>query len=130
MSRRPNAMERPAGLDALMRTPRLGPPEHVKNPAKWAHERLVGYIQSFEAALDDEHEIGARLVSFGATVVFHIEDIGYHGPDIITFRGIDTDGRRVQLVQHVTQLSVLLIAMEKIGPEARRIGFALSEEGE
>lgn len=43
------------------------------NPAAWTYERLGNYIRDFEADLDNEHEIGARLVSFGQSVVFHIE---------------------------------------------------------
>ena len=59
------------------------------NPAAWTYQKLGESIKDFEADLDKEHEIGARLVSFGQTVVFHIEDVGYYGPDIITFSGIN-----------------------------------------
>ncbi|SRR6266566_1396292 len=51
---------------------------HKLNTAKWTHERLTEYIKDFEAALDDDHEIGAQLVSFGPNVTFHIEYIGYY----------------------------------------------------
>ncbi|MCK4349948.1 MAG: hypothetical protein KAX13_03775, partial [Candidatus Krumholzibacteria bacterium] len=95
------------------------------NPAKWTYERLAKYIQEFESSLDDNHEIGARLVSFGTKIVFHIENIGYHGPDIITFYGIDDSGQNVQLIQNISQLSVLLVAVKKTGKEPRRIGFSL-----
>ena len=40
----------------------LGFDSHKLNPAEWAHERLGKYIKEFEAELDDDHEIGARLV--------------------------------------------------------------------
>ena len=95
------------------------------NPAKWTYERLGTYIMDFEASLDEEHEIGARLVSFGQAITFHIQDIGYYGPDIINFNGIDSEGQKVQLIQHISQLSVLLVAMKKFkeNEKARRIGF-------
>jgi len=93
------------------------------NPAQWMHQRLGEYVKGFESQLDDHHEIGARLVSFGATVVFHIEDIGYYGPDIITFRGTNDHGERVQLIQHISQLSVLLVAVKRLHETARRIGY-------
>jgi hypothetical protein len=69
--------------------------------------------KDFEAELDDDHEIGARLVSFGQNVTFHIEDIGYHGPDMITFYGRTESMEKVQLIQNISQLSVLLIAVNK-----------------
>ncbi len=102
-------------------------PKNV-NPAEWTYERLAKYIEEFEKSLDNEHEIGARLVSFGQSIVFHIDDIGYHGPDIITFYGKDNIGQDVQLIQNIAQLSVLLVAMKKLGEKAKRIGFQLVQE--
>lgn len=91
---------------------------------------MVDYINDFEKELDDEHEIGARLVSFGSTITFHIQDIGYWGPDIISFTGVDDNSQRVKLIQHTSQLSVLLIAVTKTEEKARRIGFDIKEKME
>jgi hypothetical protein len=54
--------------------------------------------------------------------------LGYYDPDILTFYGRDEEGMKTQLVQHVTQLSVILRAVPKVAPEipARRIGFHLA----
>ena len=98
------------------------------NPAKWAYESLGEYIKNFEAELDEDHEIGARLVSFGQSVTFHIEDISYEGPGIITFYGRTEAMEKVQLVQHVSQLSVLLIAVKKQQDKPRRIGFTANKK--
>lgn len=95
------------------------------NPARWMHERVVRSINDFELALDNDQEVGGRLISFGPDFVFHIEDVGYWGPDMIIFYGRDNLGKKIQLLQHVSQLSVLLVAVDKQQPEARRIGFAL-----
>lgn len=105
----------------------LKPPKSL-NPAKWMHERIVSSINDFEKRLDSDHEVGARLVSFGSDVTFHIEDVGYWGPDMIIFHGVSTEGKRVQLLQHVSQLSVLLVAADKVHEKARRIGFDLTEK--
>ena len=89
------------------------------------HERIVRSINDFEADLDQDHEVGARLVTFGVDVTIHIDDVGYWGPDIIIFHGVNQDRKRVQLLQHISQLSVLLIAVDKIEKQARRIGYRL-----
>lgn len=102
-------------------------PESATNPARWTHTRLGEYVRDFESKLDDTQEIGARLVSFGSTVVFHIQSVGYYGPDIITFHGVNENGERVQLIQNISQLSVLLVAMKKINEKPRRIGFTWDE---
>src|SRR5581483_3489076 len=100
-------------------------------PAERAAEdmfyRLASYIREFEANLDHDHEVGARMVSFGTAVQFHIVDMGYWNPDIITFDGVDEGGHRMKLIQNVSQLNVLLIGMPKRSDDepARRIGFEL-----
>jgi hypothetical protein len=97
-----------------------------KSPARWAYERLVHYIRNFEAQLDGNEEVAMGFAGSDAGVL-KIEGLGYYDPDILTFYGRDEEGMKTQLVQHVTQLSVLLRAVPKITPEvpARRIGFHL-----
>jgi hypothetical protein len=52
--------------------------------------------------------------------------VGFSDPDLITLYGHDDDGLRTQLVQHVSQLSVILRAVPKAdAAPARRIGFRL-----
>jgi len=93
------------------------------NPALRIYETLGKKIKKFEDNLDDVHEIGARLVSFGQDVTFHIEHVEYDSGDIICFSGITQNGDRVQLIQHFSQLNVLLIAVQRLEEKARRIGY-------
>ena len=104
--------------------------ERYMNQAESMYKRVVRSINSFEEQLDQEHEVGARLVNFGSELTFHIEDVGYWGPDIIIFDGRGQDGNSVQLLQHISQLSVLLVALKKVHEEPRRIGFNLLESVE
>lgn len=113
--------------------PQLNPlPDGLKTPvqrksaARWAYERLILYIRNFEEQLDGEHEIAMGFTG-GQTGVMRIEGMGYFDPDIVTFYGSDTSGARTQLVQHVTQLNVMLRALPKPADssEANRIGFRL-----
>jgi len=101
-------------------------PLDEKSPAEWAYERLVIYIQNFEEQLDAEHEIAVGFVG-GDAGVLRIEGLGFFDPDIVTFYGTDVDGTKTQLIQHVTQLSVMLRAIPKESTEvaAKRIGFRL-----
>lgn len=104
-------------------------PIEDKSPAEWAYERLILYIQNFEKQLDEEHEVAMGFVG-GEAGVLRIEGLGFFDPDIVTFYGTDAEGARTQLIQHVSQLSVILRAFPKEKPqdEARRIGFRLAEE--
>lgn len=98
------------------------------SPAAWAYQRLVSYIQNFESQLDRAEEVAVGFAG-GEAGVLRIEGLGYFDPDILTFYGRDDEGARMQLVQHVTQLSVILRAVPVRSPQepARRIGFRLPD---
>lgn len=104
-------------------------PIEKKGPAEWAYERLILYIQNFEEQLDDDHEIAVGFTSGNAGVI-RIAGIGYFDPDIVTFYGTDEFGAKTQLIQHVSQLGVMLRALpkQKTDQEPRRIGFRLAAE--
>ena len=105
-----------------------GPVEN-KSPARWAYERLILYIRNFEEQLDNEHEVAMGFAGSDAGVL-RIEGLGYFDPDLITFYGADEHGSRMQLIQHVTQLTVTLRALPTPTVEVapRRIGFQLARE--
>lgn len=104
-------------------------PVQQKSPAEWAYERLILYIQNFEQQLDNEHEIAMGFAG-GDAGVLRIEGMGYFDPDIVTFYGSDETGAKTQLIQHVSQLSVILRALPKQPQqiEAKRIGFRLAQD--
>lgn len=110
-----------ANLDRINRPAISLPVGHVS----WMYERLIRSIDEFEKKLDQEHEIGARLVTFGNHEVIHIEDVGYWGPDLVIFYGTSSEGKPLELLQHQSQVNVLLVAVPKEGPKPRRIGFEL-----
>ncbi|MBC7132120.1 MAG: hypothetical protein H5U16_03320 [Roseovarius sp.] len=100
-----------------------------KSPAQWAYERLILYIRNFEETLDDAHEVAMGFAGSDAGTI-RIEGMGYFDPDILTFYGQDQMGMRTQLIQHVSQLSVMLRALPKQAEEAppARIGFRLAQD--
>ncbi len=104
-------------------------PVEEKSPAQWAYERLILYIKNFEEQLDNEHEVAMGFTG-GDAGVLRIEGIGFFDPDVITFYGADESGARTQLIQHVSQLSVMLRALPvAVKTEApKRIGFRLAAE--
>ncbi|WP_297799723.1 DUF6173 family protein [uncultured Brevundimonas sp.] len=99
------------------------------NPAEWAFVRLSRMIQDFEAGLDKDEEIGASVVGLPGDGTMQIVDVGFWGPDLIMFFGRNTDGKPVRLIQHYSQINVVLNAVKKPEDqaEANRIGFRLDE---
>ncbi|WP_284325760.1 DUF6173 family protein [Cypionkella aquatica] len=98
-----------------------------KSPAEWAYERVILYIRNFESQLDAQQEIAMGFAGSEAGIL-KIEGLGFFEPDLLTFYGRDDEGLKTQLVQHVSQLSVMLRAVPKARPEAPpiRIGFRLT----
>ena len=116
---KPLAKEKPLAITAPEE-------EKAKGPAEWAYDRLVLYIRKFESQLDQSQEIAMGFAG-GDAGVLRIEGLGYYEPDLITFYGRDDAGLKTQLVQHISQLSVILRAVPTDAPEEppRRIGFRL-----
>jgi hypothetical protein len=95
------------------------------DPAAWMHQRLVHQVMEFEKNLGPEHEVGGRFVEGPSGEPLHLSNIASWGPDMILFMGEFPDGRKWELVQHYSQVSMLLVAVLKINDEPRRIGFEL-----
>jgi hypothetical protein len=99
-----------------------------ENPAEWAFVRLSKLIEDFEKGLDEDDEVGARIVGLPGDGTMSIEDVGFWGPDFIMFLGRNADGKPVRLIQHYGQINVLLDVRKRPQErQARRIGFQLSE---
>ena len=99
------------------------------NHASEFRKRLLGWIGDFSDKLDETHEVGVRLVSFGQAVVFYLIDIGFWNPSLISFSGVMSDGSPVELIQHVSQISVLLMRLPREDPSKpkRLMGFSGEE---
>ena len=103
------------------------PAAKAKSPAESAYDRIILYIRTFEAQLNADQEVAMGFAGSEAGIL-RIDGLGFFAPDILTFYGSDEAGLKMQLIQHVSQLSVMLQARPKAHPDdaPRRIGFRLS----
>lgn len=87
-------------------------------------EALKKQVTEFEDKLADGEETAAWLANFGVNVTLVITEITYRHPHLIILKGEDQHGRRQELLQHVAQVFLLLVAVPtKSNQKARRIGF-------
>lgn len=93
-------------------------------------KRIVHEVRSFESSLDPAHEVGMRLVSFGQALTFHVAHIGFIEPSLIVFEGLTEAQQPVKLVQHVNQISFLLMKMQRLEPEKPKKPIGFSSESE
>jgi len=99
------------------------------NMADYQYEVIMGRIKDFEDQLDDEHEIAIQLMSFGKDILLYVTDISFSNPSTLVFHGL-VNGQNATLIQHMSMLSFLLLAVKKPEPAkpARRIGFHVDEK--
>jgi hypothetical protein len=107
-----------SALSEIANTPLMPP-----NMAESAVGAIYEEIGDFEASLDDLHEMGMSIVGGPAGVCLHVRRIYRYGTDKLVFDGIDSDGRPLRLIQHLSQLNFLMMSAKKIGNTAARIGF-------
>lgn len=95
--------------------------------AKWMYKRIVESIKEFEKSIPETMQAGGRFVSSPTGASFSIDDVDYWNPDMIRFYGTLPDGAKVQLLQHTSQLNLLLVAVPRrddLSKPRRKIGFS------
>lgn len=129
----------PVGLSSSVRVQITGCPDtpalveaQPKNmsPAQWMYLRIGQAIVAFEKTLDAQHEVGFHLVSTSGGQTMHVLDVGFWAPDLVLFFGRSGDGSPIQLMQHVTQVNLMLVAAKKQTEDAppNRIGFDIMQK--
>ena len=92
--------------------------------ADFKYEVLREEIEVFQRELSEEYDVMVELTSFGLQMIMQVTNIGYQNPDILFFYGF-CNGQKAQLIQHVSQLNFMLLAIKKEEPKRKpnRIGF-------
>lgn len=92
-------------------------------------KELVNRINEFNSKLDNDKQVAIRLVSFGQNITLIVNSLGYKNPSLVYFRGVTENGDPVELIQHISQISFLLLATQRKSPEQpkRPIGFFVSQ---
>lgn len=96
----------------------------ASSTAKVAATTIYNKMIKFQKELDNTHDIALSLVQFGASMTVFVDGVGYSGYNLVVFYGTDVVGNKVELIQHINQLSFILISCPKeVEMEKRKIGF-------
>lgn len=96
--------------------------QYQNNASEMIYDSIIEQVLSFQKTLNNEEEVGLRLISFG-NCVYHLQGIDYQKPELLYFYCKDDSGNEAQLIQHVSQLNLLLIKVKKLDEQPTRIGF-------
>lgn len=103
----------------------LTPPPSSGQYAETQFEIIKQYVLEFQAALDEEHDVGVLLSSFGSSVLMEVQQIGFHHPVLLVFKGTVQEKPTI-LIQHISQINFLLQVVPKATDKPRRtIGFSV-----
>lgn len=99
----------------------------AENIAKHIYDQVVKYQSNLNATND----VALVITQFSQSTTILVQNIGYIGYNLVCFYGRGTDGKPLELIQHISQLNLLLTVAEKSKPETpkRKIGFAGRVEG-
>ena len=117
-------------VNAVRISPTLSSDSFHGNPAKWLYERLVKIINDFEENLTNDYQAGVKQVTFNGQS-FAVDGIDYSGNDLIIFYGRLQSGEPLWLLQHITQVNLLLVAVPRTDDTSkprRKIGFVTPEQ--
>jgi len=89
---------------------------------------IVQAIKRFEARLDERSEVGLRMAPFAGADAIHIQSIEFIEPELLIFRGRNERDNPAELIQHVYQTNLVLIAMKRLRKTPNRIGFIYSAD--
>lgn len=85
------------------------------------YKHLKKRAEDFDNKLDGSQGVGVKLIPSGQSVTFQVTALGYCDPSLIIFAGVTESGLEVQLIQHVSQLNFLLMAMPRPNPKDPKI---------
>lgn len=92
--------------------------------AEEVFNHILGRVKAFQAQLPEDHELGLQLADMGAGQALHVRGMSYKNPNIIEFSGMLNGAQQVLIIQHISQLSFLLIAVPPPADQKPyRIGF-------
>jgi len=96
----------------------LSTAEHI---AKHIYHEIITY----QSNLPEKDDVALMLVQFHQSTTILVTNIGYIGNNLICFFGRGTDGKPLELIQHIHQLNFLLTVAPKPVPNEpkRKIGF-------
>ena len=114
--------------DRLFKTLQAEAEHKSRLAGRYSAEEIFDHLQErlreFQNALEDDEELGVRLANFGEAARLHIRSIGYANPNLIEFYCVNSEGEDVTLVQHLSQLSFMLVAVKALeAEEPYRVGF-------
>lgn len=97
------------------------------NQASAFYTHIENRIRQFESELLENQCLGLQIASIGNDSAFTVTNVRCFNPSLIAFSGTKATGEKVELIQHVSQISIMLIAIARDGDSIQKtpVGFQM-----
>lgn len=98
--------------------------------ARKMFDQISEQISEFQESLDDEHDLAVQLIGLPTSI--QITHFSYLEPGLFVFEGFINSDELVRLIQSISQLNFLLIAVRRPDSKLpkRKIGFSFDSGSE
>lgn len=93
----------------------------AKDIAYYIHQEMI----EFQNDLKNSDDIFVSFIPLVKDKIIQVTNVGYIGDSLIFFEGTNSSGRRVEVVQHMSQVNYYMTSAPRKDPEhpRRQIGF-------
>lgn len=94
------------------------------NNAEYIAKVIGQKINNFQSALSDNEDVALQIIQFNNSIILYVTEVSHLGTGLIVFQGLDSAQRPCEIVQHISQVNLLMMIVPK-SPEIphRKIGF-------
>lgn len=94
------------------------------NNAEYIAKVIGQKINNFQSALSDNEDVALQIIQFNNSIFLYVTEVSHLGMGLIVLQGLDTAQRPCEIVQHISQVNLLMMIVPK-APEIlhRKIGF-------
>lgn len=94
------------------------------NNAEYIAKIIGQKIVNFQSSLSDNEDVALQIIQFNNSIILYVTGVFHLGTGLVVFQGVDSNKNPCEIVQHISQISILMAVVSK-APEVprRKIGF-------
>lgn len=94
------------------------------NNAEYMAKVIGQRIVDFQSALSEVQDVALQIIQFNNSITLYVTEVSHLGLGLIVFRGLDSTDNPCEIVQHISQINVLMAIVPKpVEIPHRKIGF-------
>ena len=94
------------------------------NKAEYMAKVIGQRIVDFQSTLSEVQDVALQIIQFNNSITLYVTKVSHLGLGLIVFQGSDSANNPCEIVQHISQINVLMAIVSKPADiPHRKIGF-------